>query len=231
MSTPSASGDIDPARVNKLDLLEHLADDLAHEIKNPLHSMVINLEVLRRRVARLDGDASDTLRYVDVLGTELDRVSRRVELLLRLVRPGHRAEQVSLEELLDELRELFELEAARRRVALQVELQSSPRSLALPREPTRQLLLNLVIEVLQGLAPRSVLHLVTRYTDAALELRVEGRPASGADGAPAPVPPAEPGRLAVARALGSRIGATVEEPPPTESPARTLVLRLPRARA
>ena len=28
-------------------LLSRLADDLAHEIKNPLHSMVINLEVLR----------------------------------------------------------------------------------------------------------------------------------------------------------------------------------------
>src|SRR5690606_30390207 len=42
-------------RDNKLALVERLADDLAHEIKNPLHAMVINLEVLRRRIAARHG--------------------------------------------------------------------------------------------------------------------------------------------------------------------------------
>ena len=53
-------------RANKLDLLERLADDLAHEIKNPLHSMVINLEVLKRRVARADSP-DEVQRYIVVL--------------------------------------------------------------------------------------------------------------------------------------------------------------------
>jgi CheY-like chemotaxis protein len=73
-------------RANKLDLLERLADDLAHEIKNPLHSMVINLEVLKRRLNRVkNGEVDDVLRYAGVLGEELDRVHRRIELLLRLL--------------------------------------------------------------------------------------------------------------------------------------------------
>src|ERR1700741_2799475 len=44
-ATPDPHGEEGPPalRANKLDLLERLADDLAHEIKNPLHSMVINL--------------------------------------------------------------------------------------------------------------------------------------------------------------------------------------------
>jgi len=76
-------------RANKLDLLERLADGLAHEIKNPLHSMVINLEVLKRRVARADSP-DEVQRYIGVLAGELERVNRRIELLLRLSRPGRR---------------------------------------------------------------------------------------------------------------------------------------------
>src|SRR5688500_17512833 len=88
-------------RVNKLELLERLADDLAHDIKNPLHSMVINLEVLRRRAARVGGDEGDDLqRYAGVLSTELERVNRRIELLLRLSRPARAAELASLSDVL-----------------------------------------------------------------------------------------------------------------------------------
>jgi signal transduction histidine kinase len=93
VSSKHRVADQETIRENKLALVERLADDLAHEIKNPLHSMVINLEVLRRRIARLEGDSNeDLLRYAGVLNAELERVSRRVELLLRLVRPNRESE-------------------------------------------------------------------------------------------------------------------------------------------
>src|SRR5687768_15352006 len=102
-STQTESADLQAIRANKLALVERLADDLAHEIKNPLHSMVINLEVLRRRIARLaETDQGELLRYAGVVGGELDRVTRRIDLLLRLVRP-ERGELTTLGETVGEM--------------------------------------------------------------------------------------------------------------------------------
>ena len=72
-------------RASRYALVSRLADDLAHEIRNPLHAMVINLEVLRRRVAA--GDAEIALERAAVIEHEIDRTHRLVDLMLKLVRP------------------------------------------------------------------------------------------------------------------------------------------------
>ena len=71
---------------NRFGLVSRMADDIAHEIKNPLHSMAINLEVMRRRVAAGDGEAA--IERADIIDAELRRVSELVDHLLRLVRPA-----------------------------------------------------------------------------------------------------------------------------------------------
>jgi two-component system, NtrC family, C4-dicarboxylate transport sensor histidine kinase DctB len=72
-------------RARRYDLVSRLADDLAHEIKNPLHAMVINLEVLRRRVSA--GAADAALERADVIEHELHRVHRLIDQVLQLLRP------------------------------------------------------------------------------------------------------------------------------------------------
>jgi two-component system sensor histidine kinase ChvG len=195
-------------RANKLDLLERLADDLAHEIKNPLHSMVINLEVLKRRLSRA-GEGEDMLRYVGVLGGELDRVNHRIELLLRLSRPGRTAEQATLNELVEELMELIQLEARHREASVEYQPGEMATGVHVPRGPAGQVILNLVLHVLDGLRPQGVLRIaVSRDGDRAV-VRVEGAGANG--GAPQPCPDgAASERLAVAGALAEALGGRLE---------------------
>lgn len=139
-------------RANKLDLLERLADNLAHEIKNPLHSMVINLEVLKRRIARCEGeDTADMLRYTGVLAEEIARVNRHVEFLLRLARPAGDARALPLSELLEEMSGLIEIEG--RQHHLSVEIAGGdrfPGEVRLPAEPARQLVLNLLLTAIDS---------------------------------------------------------------------------------
>lgn len=202
----------DPAaiRENKLSLVERLADDLAHEIKNPLHSMVINLEVLRRRLTRLGSESSEELqRYTTVLGSELERVNRRVDLLLRMVRP-HRAsdEPTSLGEVFEELHELVTLECERHQVQLRMELPDDSIGAHLPRAAMRQLVLSMILKLLDTLPAGSTLSIRSTVEGGWVHLIFTGQ---GIGRAPlADSPPEVLSYLPVARALAEGLGGSLE---------------------
>lgn len=213
-------------RANKLDLLERLADDLAHEIKNPLHSLVINLEVLKRRIGRVgESQADDMLRYVGVLDGELARVNRRIELLLRLVRPGRSADDVPVGEVLDDLLELLELECARRKVTFHFEVEPSIARARLPGDAGRQIVLNLVLIVLDRVPAGGTLTVRGGADDGRALLLACGAPLTG----PA-VPDTADERIVVARALCERIGARLLDGDADETPADCLGISMPVAR-
>ncbi|HEX2201992.1 MAG TPA: histidine kinase dimerization/phospho-acceptor domain-containing protein [Longimicrobium sp.] len=221
-------------RANKLELLERLADDLAHEIKNPLHSMVINLEVLKRRMSRVEAAGQeDVLRYIGVLSGELERVNRRIELLLRLSRPPRGAETTTLVELTDELMELIRLEA--RHHELQVDYRPEGRiaRVFVQRESTRQVILNLVLEVIDRLASGGTLRIGIREREGRSRILVgdSGDAVAALDPAEvaAEVATHPAGRLGVAFALAEAVGGRVELDPAAED-GPSLVFSLPVAR-
>jgi signal transduction histidine kinase len=186
-------------RANKLDLLERLSDALAHEIKNPLHSMVINLEVLKRRLARLPSGSGDVLRYATVLGEELERVNRRVELLLRLARPERGGpEEATLQEIVDELMELVLLEARHRGVRVEYRSTGPLARVRLGRQAARQIILDLVLDALESTDEGEVLGIEVRGGGGQVEVRIDG--GSEPDGA----------RTAIAAALAEAAGGRVE---------------------
>ncbi|MDB4947403.1 MAG: zraS 4 [Gemmatimonadetes bacterium] len=208
MTTPAPSADALLIRANKLELLERLADDLAHEIKNPLHSMVINLEVLKRRLARA-GEPDEVLRYIGVLGGELERVNRRIELLLRLSRPGRAAEATTLNELTEELMELVHLEARRRRATVDFDPGNRITRVRVARATTRQVILNLVLEVLDGVEEGGTLRIALSEEDGRARLSVTA-PGVALSEIPAVVDGDEVPRYAVARSLAEAVGGCVD---------------------
>jgi PAS domain S-box-containing protein len=91
-------------RSDRLAALGTLAAGLAHEIKNPLTSVM----TFSRHVARRFGDERFRQRFQSVVPRELERINRIVEDLLRLARPSRLALQpVRLPELLDQALELY----------------------------------------------------------------------------------------------------------------------------
>ncbi|HEX8210969.1 MAG TPA: histidine kinase dimerization/phospho-acceptor domain-containing protein [Longimicrobium sp.] len=219
LESPDAADDTLRVRANKLDLLERLADDLAHEIKNPLHSMVINLEVLKRRVARAVGETDEMQRNFAVLSGEMERVNRRIELLLRLSRPGRGAETTTLRDLTEELMELIQLEARQREAAVDFRPGEGATRVFIPREPTRQVILNLVLDALDAVGPGATMSIVLDEAEGSAVLSVE-TVGAGLE------PPAESAeRLAVARHLAEKMGGRVEG-----DAAGMRVLKVPLAR-
>jgi signal transduction histidine kinase len=209
VNSPEAGLDPSAVLANRIELLERAADDLAHEIKNPLHSMVINLEVLRRRLNRLEGASdADVFRYVEVLGDEVERLSHRVDILLRLLRTGREHEPVSLNDVVHELWELVRLRAGRRNIRVEFAPDEVAGARYVPREPTRQIILNLVLEALDSLEPGQALHVRSEQGHGVLRLELGGgcrEPVGDAAGTREGARP----RLAVAEMLSREIGGSV----------------------
>jgi signal transduction histidine kinase len=211
---PSTGPDPLAVRADKLELLERLSDALAHEIKNPLHSMVINLEVLKRRLARAPDGGGDALRYAVVLGDELDRVTLRVELLLRLARPDRRGPEVTtLAEIADEVMELVHLEARHRELEVRFTSSGPAVPVRVARQRARQIVLDLILDAMDEAAAGATLAVEVVGHETTAELRVTGDGPGGTE------------RLAIAAALAEAAGGRVVH----DDRVRALVL--PRARS
>ncbi|MEX1183400.1 MAG: histidine kinase dimerization/phospho-acceptor domain-containing protein [Gemmatimonadota bacterium] len=97
-------------KANRFELVSRLADDLAHEIKNPLNAIVINLEVLRVRVTR--GDEKGALERAAVIELEARRLHVLVDRMLQLLRPAREeASGLALDQVLEEILPLVEAQA------------------------------------------------------------------------------------------------------------------------
>jgi signal transduction histidine kinase len=97
-------------RANRFQLVSQLADDLAHELKNPLNAIVINLEVLKVRAAK--GDAKAAAERVGVIEHEVRRLHHLMDRLLMLLRPDRDDYgSLALDQVLDEVLPLVEAQA------------------------------------------------------------------------------------------------------------------------
>jgi signal transduction histidine kinase len=68
--------------------LQSLAARVAHEIRNPLNAVAVNLEVVRSRCERGRVEPQAVLPFATAAAGELERVSRLVDALLALSRPA-----------------------------------------------------------------------------------------------------------------------------------------------
>ena len=85
LSTSTAERAVERGLADRFALVRRIADDLAHELKNPLNAMVINLELLRTRVS--SGRTDEALERLDVVVQETRRLHVLLEQVLRLLRP------------------------------------------------------------------------------------------------------------------------------------------------
>ena len=71
--------------------LQHLAAAMAHEVRNPLNSMAIHVELLEGRVKKEGTAAAEMLKSLDVLSSEIDRIDGILEQYLGYAGPNEAA--------------------------------------------------------------------------------------------------------------------------------------------
>src|SRR3954471_4426248 len=144
-----------------------LVSGVGHEVKNPINAIVVHLEVLRQKLKEIDPDAR---RHMDVIGSEIQRLDRVVQMLIDFTRPVDlRLADLDLRRLGEEVAMLASPEAARQGVIVRREWGTEPLFARIDSDLVKQALLNIVLNGVQAMPEGGTLRLtVKRDGDSAL---------------------------------------------------------------
>ena len=226
-----AAGDRDTLRANRMDLVARWADDLAHEIKNPLHAMVINLELVKRRAG--SGDPGPVIQRAEVVENELHRVHDLVESLLRLVRPWPDEAVCDADRVFEQLLPVL---GARTRIRrLDYEHHPGGGAVALPPGSLAQVILNLVDNAIDASPEGGRVVTACEMGREAVTVRVEDDGPGLPDGvltSPGYAPAPRPSRAGLGLAVSARIvqeaGGSIEFRPGAGGRGTVVTVTIPR---
>jgi len=162
------------ALARRLTAINSLTGRVAHEIKNPLNSIALRLDLLRSRIA---GDTPDAEPEFAILSEEVNRLDRVVRTFLDFNRPVDlRPEDVDVADLTSEILQLLEPEAAQNGVTVSL---SHPLCVVLVRADLgllRQALLNIAVNAIEAMEEGGSLSIeIERGVDAcAIRIRDTG---------------------------------------------------------
>ena len=160
-------------RADKLAALGTLAAGVAHEVKNPLHALSLNLHLLVQELGAPQPSRPELENYVGILRSEIDRIHRIVENFLRFSKPSiPEVKPLDLNALVERVLSLIAFEAAGHRIGIQTEFDPAVDSIAGDEGQLAQVVLNLVINALQAMPVGGILTLATRREDGWAELTV-----------------------------------------------------------
>ncbi|MCW8130747.1 MAG: HAMP domain-containing protein [Planctomycetota bacterium] len=140
-----------------------LAASVAHEIRNPLTSLRMTVQMLAEK-AEKKGDTADREAYQVILG-EIDRLALSVEELLTFARPrpAMRA-PTDLNKLVSDTVKFLSRQLQHARVSARTELEPAlPPDHPLDGNKVRQLLVNLVLNAMQAIVREGTVTIRTRW--------------------------------------------------------------------
>ncbi|MEQ8762929.1 MAG: ATP-binding protein [Planctomycetota bacterium] len=145
--------ELSPAIEDPVLSLSKLAGGLVHEIKNPLSTMNMNLQLLLEDWEGGDSPKEQrTLKKIRILQKEVKRLEGILDDFVRFTR-GHRieTEPVPVAALLHELVDFYSPEAAKNGVGVQLSLEPDLPPVEVDRDYLKQALLNLLLNATQAI--------------------------------------------------------------------------------
>jgi len=165
----AADDDRDSTRAETYAEFAALVGGLAHEIRNPLSTIRLNMELLAEDFAETDAASATKQRdrraraKIDLVRQECDRLQKLLGDFLDFARQESLApEPGNLNEELGELLDFFEIRAQEAGVDVVRYFDQELPSIRLDRETFRSAVLNLLLNAVQAMAPGGQLVVRTR---------------------------------------------------------------------
>lgn len=168
-------------RRDQLSTIGELAAVLAHEIKNPMNSIMINLEVLRSCLQELQKIESDEplhqkcQKYLTVIDDEMKRLNKVITGFLDLASPSESTRvPLNLNSIIQSVCEFMNLELKQRNIVLKTDLNDELPNLVGSADQLKQALINLFLNSLQAMDKKEgLIQISTRNDGKMLKVIIE----------------------------------------------------------
>jgi len=165
--TEKRRGEARLRRAENLASLTTLAAGVAHEIKNPLGSISIHLQLLQKALAK-KSEASEkkTDKYFSVIKEEIDRLNRIVVDFLFAVRPMNlELREGDINELIAQIMEFVKFEMKQSNIVCMLELDKNLPKILFDERYMKQALLNLIKNAQAAMPKGGVFTVATKFAD------------------------------------------------------------------
>jgi signal transduction histidine kinase len=166
VSMPDKTKKSENKSLEQLEVLSKLTGQLAHEIKNPLSTIKVNLKLISEELSDLNSNdfvsvgqgstgqrLSRALRKISVIQKETDRLEQILDSFLRyLDRDELRLASVDVNELISDMIDFYTPQAYSSSVTIRQSLYDKPLICRLDADMLKQVILNLFINAQQAMA-------------------------------------------------------------------------------
>jgi signal transduction histidine kinase/HAMP domain-containing protein len=158
---------------SKLAALARLTSGVAHEVKNPLNAMVLQLEILKFKLAEVAPANEAVKPHLEILSAEIQRLDRVVKTFLDFTRPVElHPTETDITGLVREVFTLAEPHAQQNHVRLVLASDGALPPVRVDRDLMKQALLNLVLNGCQAMPAGGELKVTPSRTQHRLELEI-----------------------------------------------------------
>ncbi|RMF61657.1 MAG: HAMP domain-containing protein [Calditrichaeota bacterium] len=151
-------------RMERLAALSRFASLVSHEVRNPLNSMNINMQILKRMLHRTDIPAERKDKYLDVIATEINRINNMVTNFLTIARPPElNLIRTNLHDILEEVLLIQEAQAHEQGVKIIREFTSSTPCGMFDHDQMKQVFHNIIINAFDAMKEGGELRIRTSF--------------------------------------------------------------------
>ncbi len=147
---------------------------VAHEVKNPINAIVLHLQLLQTKLKQID---PDTRRHMDIIGNEIHRLDRVVQILVDFTRPRDlRLEEIDMRRLLEDVIMLATPDTEQHGVTVKRKLGTEPLGVRVDLDVMKQAILNVIINGMQAMPHGGILTISLRRDEDTVitEIRDQG---------------------------------------------------------
>jgi signal transduction histidine kinase len=144
----------------RLSASSRLTRGVAHEVKNPINAIVLHLHLLQNKLQQAD---PGTRRHMDIIGSEIHRLDRVVQILVDFTRPRDlKLEEMDLRRLLEDVALLAAPDAEQHGVTIVRGFPQEPLTVKVDADFMKQAILNIVINGVQAMTHGGRLTIIAR---------------------------------------------------------------------
>jgi signal transduction histidine kinase len=139
-------------RVERLAAMSKFATLVSHEIRNPLNSMNINMQILKREIENPAGNAKKKQKYLNIISSEINRMENLIKNFLMIARPP-RFDFVlnDMHGILEEVILLHGENSKQQNICIKKEFQDEKTITNVDRDQMKQVFHNIIINALQAM--------------------------------------------------------------------------------